>query len=95
MTTISSKNQITLPVQLLREIGLGPGDRLAITREGQKLVLRPRPKDWVKYHAGSLAGLYADSKESADAYLAELRAEGGREDAIEEAWDGQRPAPEK
>ena len=31
LSTISSKNQITLPVRLLRELGLGPGDRVAIT----------------------------------------------------------------
>ena len=54
VSTISSKNQITLPAQLLRELGLGPGDRLAVTRDGGRLVLRARPKDWVEHYAGSL-----------------------------------------
>src|SRR5437763_15928086 len=75
MSTISSKNQITLPAQLLRELGIGPGDRLAVSRDGARLVLRVRPKDWVKYHAGSLAGLYGKNVEEADAYVRGLRDE--------------------
>jgi AbrB family looped-hinge helix DNA binding protein len=79
MTTISTKNQITLPAQLLREIGIGPGDRLAISREGNRLVMRPRPKDWVEYHAGSLRGMYGDTPEEIEAYIKELRDETDRE----------------
>src|SRR5688572_6734408 len=63
VSTISSKNQITLPVQLLREMGVGPGDRLAVTLEAGRLVLRARPKDWVTHHAGSLRGLYGSAAE--------------------------------
>ena len=75
LTTISSKNQITLPAQLLREMGLNAGDRLAIRREGNRLVLRPRPKDWVEYYGGSLRGLYGETREEKDAYVDELRSE--------------------
>ena len=91
LTTISSKNQVTLPAQLLRELGIGPGDRLAVTREAGRLVLRPRPKDWVEYHAGSLPGLYGETAAEVAAYLKELRAEAERDEAIERAWSGQRP----
>ena len=83
MSTISSKNQITLPVHLLRELGIGPGDRLAVSRDGARLVLRARPKNWVKYHAGSLAGLYGKNAREADAYVRGLRDEWG--DGKEEA----------
>jgi len=79
MATVSSKNQITLPAHLLREIGIGPGDRLAITREGNRLVMRPRPKDWVEYHGGSLRGVYGNTPEEIDAYIRELRDESDRE----------------
>jgi AbrB family looped-hinge helix DNA binding protein len=79
LTTISSKNQITLPAHLLREMGLGAGDRLAISREGNRLVLRARPRDWVSYHGGSLPGLYGDTKEEMDAYVKGLRDEWERE----------------
>lgn len=54
LSTISSKNQITLPAHLVRELGLSAGDRLAVSVEDDRLVLRPRPKDWVKHHGGSL-----------------------------------------
>lgn len=95
MSTISSKNQITLPVHLLRELGLGAGDRLAVSREGNRLVLRARPRDWVKYHGGSLAGRYGkDASDVAD-YLSGLRADDGRTEEIEGAWDGKRPAAEE
>ncbi len=92
MSTISSKNQITLPAHLLREMGLAGGDRLAVTREGNRLILRARPKDWIRYHAGSLAGLYGRSRDEEDAYLRELReADRERDQAVEEAWSGREP----
>jgi AbrB family looped-hinge helix DNA binding protein len=96
LSTISSKNQITLPIQLLREIGLKPGDRLAVTRDGNKLILRARPKNWVEYYRGSLKGLYGNTREEIDAYIEEQRDDGGHRDAlIEEAWNGKRPATEE
>jgi AbrB family looped-hinge helix DNA binding protein len=88
MSTISSKNQITLPAHLLREMGIGAGDRLAVTLEGNRLVLRPRPKNWVKYYGGSLKGLYGNTPEETAAYLAELRAEGDREFEGDDAGPG-------
>jgi AbrB family looped-hinge helix DNA binding protein len=94
MSTISSKNQITLPAQLLRELGLTPGDRLAITREGNRLVLRARPRDWVRYHAGSLAGAYGRSREEMDEYVRELRTDTHRDEAIERAWSGRESDPQ-
>lgn len=78
VSTISSKNQITLPAHLLRQMGLGAGDRLAVTVEGNRLVLRPRPKDWVAYYGGSLQGLYGQNRQEIDAYVRELRDESDR-----------------
>jgi AbrB family looped-hinge helix DNA binding protein len=95
MSSISTKNQITLPAHLLRELGLRAGDRLAVTREGARLVLRARPKDWVAYHGGSLKGLYGKDGEEIDAYVKDLRADTEREDAIERAWTGNKPAPQQ
>jgi AbrB family looped-hinge helix DNA binding protein len=95
VSTISSKNQITLPAHMLRELGLGPGDRLAVNREGNRLVLRARPRDWVKYHGGGLAGLYGGSREEIDAYIRDLRDDAERDEALERAWSGTEPAPER
>jgi AbrB family looped-hinge helix DNA binding protein len=88
VSTISSKNQITLPAHLLREMGIGPGDRLAVSREGNRMVLRPRPRDWVKHYGGSMADTYGKSAGQVADYVRELRAEGGRDEAIERAWSG-------
>ncbi|MCH7812287.1 MAG: AbrB/MazE/SpoVT family DNA-binding domain-containing protein [Chloroflexi bacterium] len=76
-TTISSKYQITLPARLVRELGLEPGDKLAVELEDGRLILHPRPKDWVSYTAGSMPGYYGKTKEEIDAYLREVRGEWG------------------
>ena len=72
-TTISSKNQITIPARLLREIGLKAGDQVAVEIEDGCLLLHPRPKDWVSYTAGSMPGYYGKTKEEIDEYLREVR----------------------
>ncbi len=76
-TTISSKYQITLPARLVRELGLQPGDKLAVELEHGRLVLHPRPKDWLSYTAGSMPGYYGKTKEEIDAYLREVRGDWG------------------
>ena len=76
-TTLSSKYQITLPARLVRELGLKPGDKLAVELEEGRLVLHPRPKDWVSYTAGSMPGYYGKTKEEIDAYLKEVRGDWG------------------
>src|SRR3990170_1853356 len=77
ITTISSKNQITLPVSLVRALGLEAGDKLTVQLEDQRIVLKPRPKDWVTYYGGALAGYYGKTKKEVDAYLAEVRGDWG------------------
>ncbi|WP_416220178.1 AbrB/MazE/SpoVT family DNA-binding domain-containing protein [Frankia sp. Cas4] len=40
VTRVSRKHQVTLPVDVLREAGLGPGDELRVTADGRgRLVL--------------------------------------------------------
>lgn len=91
VSTISTKNQITLPVHLLRQMGVGPGDRLAVALEGGRLVLRARPKDWVEHYAGSLPGYWGNTDEEIDAYIRDLRDNSHRDELIEEAWTGTEP----
>ena len=83
-------------VRLIVEAGMQPP---ALPREEKvyrgKLVLRPRPRDWVRYHAGSLRGLYGQSREEIDAYVEELRRNEGREARVEGAWSGREPASEE
>ena len=92
--TISSKNQITLPARLLRELGIGPGDRVSIRKDGDRLVLRPRPKEWADYYGGSMRGVYGNTKEEIDAYIRDVREGTGfpAEEVIEEATPARKPA---
>lgn len=79
-TTISSKYQITLPARLVRELGLQPGDQVAVEVEHGSLVLHPRPKNWVKYLAGSIPGFFGTTKEEVEANLLEIRGDWGTYD---------------
>jgi AbrB family looped-hinge helix DNA binding protein len=40
-STISSKGQITVPVEIRTRLGLRPGDRVEFVVEGERTVLRP------------------------------------------------------
>ncbi|MGH2905943.1 MAG: AbrB/MazE/SpoVT family DNA-binding domain-containing protein [Solirubrobacterales bacterium] len=70
-STVSSKNQITLPVDALRKAGFGPGTRLEVTvNELNEIVLRDAnesPADRAERLAGSLTGVYPSG------YLDDLR----------------------
>jgi len=54
ITTISSKNQITIPKEMLLLLGLKHKDKLLIDRKGEELVLKPIKSSLVKQTAGSL-----------------------------------------
>jgi bifunctional DNA-binding transcriptional regulator/antitoxin component of YhaV-PrlF toxin-antitoxin module len=70
MAKLSSKNQVTLPVRILRETGLASGDQLVIRASGSGRVEIERAEDLVDRFAGSLpAGTYPVG------YLDELRDE--------------------
>jgi AbrB family looped-hinge helix DNA binding protein len=57
-TTVSSKNQVTLPVDALARAGLATGDRLDVEVRGPgELVLR-RVDDALDRFAGALTGAY-------------------------------------
>lgn len=73
LATISSKYQMTLPMAVVRALQLRPGDKLRVGLEGENIVLRPQPRDWVAALAGSGAGYYGKTREEVAAYLAEVR----------------------
>ena len=39
--TVTSKGQITLPIELRRELGIEPGQKVGFRREGRSFVLEP------------------------------------------------------
>ena len=73
-STVSGKNQITLPVNLTRQLGIQPGDKLAIEIIGREIVIIPEPDSWVQYFKGSMQGAYGQNREQADRLIAEERA---------------------
>ena len=63
-TRLSGKRQVTLPLRVVEELGLAPGDELQVEAEGNRIVLsrvegiaerRLRAIDAV---AGSMSGVY-------------------------------------
>jgi AbrB family looped-hinge helix DNA binding protein len=51
---ISTKNQVTLPVEALRKTGLGPGDEVEIEPDGAGRLLLVRADDVIARYAGTL-----------------------------------------
>ena len=66
---ISSKNQVTLPVDALAKAGLKSGDRLKVVQVEPGKVTLVRDEDPVDDYAGRLTGTYGPE------YLDELRSE--------------------
>ena len=70
MSVISKKHQITVPVGVLREAGLGPGDDVRVTSVGPGRIELVRVDDLVGELAGAL-----DRRVYPEGYLGELRRE--------------------
>jgi AbrB family looped-hinge helix DNA binding protein len=48
---VTSKGQITIPAEVRRELGVGPGDRVAFVCENGRIRVE-RAKSWVEETAG-------------------------------------------
>lgn len=57
-STISSKNQITIPAEALRNAGLEAGERVVAHADGAGRVILEREHDVVAEFAGALTGTY-------------------------------------
>ena len=58
MAKVSSKNQITLPVEAMRAAGLRAGDEVTVRPVGDGEVLVAARGSRVRRHAGIAAGIY-------------------------------------
>lgn len=54
MSAISSKNQITIPVDVLRAAGLGPGDDVRVSTSGPGHIELVKTDALVERYAGSM-----------------------------------------
>ncbi len=68
---VSSRNQIALPSEARKKLGIKPGDRLLVDVQDGVLVLIPQPEDYV----AAMAGLHREVWEGVDtdAYIDEER----------------------
>jgi len=73
--TLSSKNQIVVPREAREKLNIGPGQELLVLTKDDRVVLIPRPNNFVKH----MAGLHQDvwKKLGAASYLKDER----------DAWD--------
>ena len=70
MSKVSSKHQVTLPVRVLKDAGLAPGDEVVIRAVGRGRIEVERAEDVIDRYAGSLpSGTYPHG------YLGRLRGE--------------------
>ena len=56
--TLSSKNQIVIPREARKALGLKPGDKLLVVAYGDKIIVLEKPKSYRKAIAGIGRGLY-------------------------------------
>jgi AbrB family looped-hinge helix DNA binding protein len=74
-STISSKGQITVPIEIRRRLGLKEGDRVEFVVEGEKTIMRPAQpaKNPFEKYAGVLP-IFRSKREN-NAWISSLRDE--------------------
>jgi len=56
--TLSSKNQIVIPREARKALGLKPGDKLLVVWKGDKIIILQKPKSYRAAISGIGRGLY-------------------------------------
>jgi AbrB family looped-hinge helix DNA binding protein len=59
---ISSQHQITIPIEIMRQLGLSQADKLLVILKNGKIVLEPQTESVVDQMAGSLDELISEDK---------------------------------
>jgi len=72
VATLTSKSQITIPAEVRRRLGIGPGDRVVLEVEGTTAVLRPVRGGFAERSEGLGRAVWA-REGGAMAYLEEER----------------------
>jgi AbrB family looped-hinge helix DNA binding protein len=72
--TLNQKSQIVISKGIRKSLGLKPGDRLVARVEGNKIVLRPKPKSPMARLRGIGKGTWG-TRAKIDSYIEKLRDE--------------------
>lgn len=64
IVSISSKNQITVPVSVLESLNLSGEQKLLIEAKNNLMILKPIPASIVESHAGSLTAKISAKKKN-------------------------------
>jgi len=59
---VSSKNQVTLPVEAMRAAGLRPGDEITVRPVGYGEIVLATRGTRIRRHAGIATGIYQDGE---------------------------------
>ena len=57
--TLSMKNQIVIPRDTRKKLGLKAGDKLLVVARGQHAIIMRRPKSFAKALIGMMKGTYS------------------------------------
>lgn len=64
-STITGKNQMSLPAEGVRRLGWQKGDRLIVTIvDGDTMMLMRRPESWTEYFAGKMGAVFGDHEDT-------------------------------
>lgn len=69
---VSSKNQVTLPIEICRKLNVKKGSRLFLEVEDGKIIFTPEPASYVDHYYSMAKGTYGTAEEI-DAYVQEER----------------------
>jgi AbrB family looped-hinge helix DNA binding protein len=58
--TLSSKNQIVIPREARKALGVKPGDKLLVVVHGKTVIIMEKPKSYEAAIRGMFRGLYPD-----------------------------------
>jgi AbrB family looped-hinge helix DNA binding protein len=84
-TTVSSKGQMVIPAIIREELGIEPGTRVAVRREGAQVILEPESLAAKLRRIDEMQGCTAGFPSGTDMLLEDRRLERERELA-KEGW---------
>ena len=58
LVTLSSKNQIVIPKSARKKLAIEPGDQLILDVEKDSIILKAKPKSYVKHLRGLHRGVW-------------------------------------